>query len=293
MVNSFTSVITWFVGIFQDLISWFLDTTSTTKILLFVAPVFVIAGLYVLFDFVIPMFYDLPQWKINKQVVVMSPKNQLNLKPNLHLIPRRSYKLIPRKFYSRIGAKIHSFKGNDIKSFKSDKIQSYNTRDIKSFRSEEIRSFKVNDIKALKPEEMRSFKVNDIKALKPEEIRSFKFNDIRALKPEEMRSFKVNDIKPLKVSDIRPVSISSRIISGSTDKLKISGVNNLRVASPSFRINTSHDLTKLGDLSVANIQSAIVSHKEAKFDGYTVSGDNQEPHTSSTSGGDGGSYGDW
>ena len=140
---------------------------------------------------------------------------------------------------------------------------------------------------------MRSFKVNDIKALKPEEIRSFKVNDIRALKPEEMRSFKVNDIKPLKVSDIRPVSISSRIISGSTDKLKISGVNNLRVASPSFRINTSHDLTKLGDLSVANIQSAIVSHKEAKFDGYTVSGDNQEPHTSSTSGGDGGSYGDW
>lgn len=345
MINNFTSVITWFKDISSSLLSWFFDTSNVNKVLLFIVPLFVIGAIFVLFDFIIPMFYDLPQWKLKRQIAVMTPKNTYGLQVNKHLIPRKMYSL-RGMFMSRFsGGSIKAYNSKTLKSWSTKDIKPFQTKDIKGFKTNDIKSFKTNDMKSFKINDLRSFKTSDIRSFKTSDIRSFKIFDIRSLKsgdvkvfrsfdlktlgsaelrsftpehinnfsikpistiklgglnPAEIRSFKVSEIRPLGVRSLRAIHLNSRVVGShlidshsigalSAQRNHISG-NNIRVATPSYKINNSFELTTLGKKVVNDWKEGSKFMEEQSFEGATMSGD---APTSSVSEGDAGSYGSW
>ncbi len=321
MINNFTSVITWFKDISASLLSWFFDTSDLNKVLLFVVPLFVVGAIFVLFDFIVPMFYDLPQWRLNRQLAVMTPKNTYGLSINKHLIPRTPYSL-RRMFISR-------FNGGSIKAYNSKTLKSWSTKDIKPFQTKDIKGYKTNDLKSFKTSDLRSFKTFDIRSLKsgdlkvfrsfdlkpigsvelrsftPDKIDNFSIKPISTIKlsgfnPAEIRSFKVSEIRPLGVRSLRSMHLNSRVVGShlidshsigalSAQRNHISG-NNIRVATPASKINASFELTTLGKKVVNDWKEGGKAMEEQSFDGVTMSGD---VPTSSVSEGDAGSYGSW
>lgn len=242
MIDSFTAVITWIKSISVSVLNWFFDLSNQSKVLLFVVPLFVIAGIALFFDFIVPLFWDLPQWKLKKHLNVMTPKNTYGLQINKHLIPRLPYQFKKTGVYRLI-------------NHRNNKLNSFKTSDLKNFKIEDMRSFKVSDLKNFKTSDIRSFKSDDIRSLNPAEIRSFGSVDFKPLIPVKIDSFKVSEVRPLRVHDLRSFSLNSRIIASSSLRgfdfsdfyfRNFIGGNNLRVASPSYSINTNSDLTTLG-----------------------------------------------
>lgn len=235
MINNFTSVITWFRDITTSLLGWFFDTSNLNKILLFIVPLLVIAVLFVLFDFIIPMVYDLPQWNINKKLYAMTPRNTYALAINKHLIPRK-FNHLNRLFVLR---------------GKYDHLKSYSTKELKAFSSRHIAPFKTAD--------MRSFRTGDMRSFKTADMRSFKVSDMRSFRVADMRSFKVSDMRSFKVADMRSLGMHYnyyKLYTGGTDRIRIGNALYLRVASPSFRIAT-YSMTKLGHAAVANTRRTM------------------------------------
>lgn len=325
MINNFTSVITWFKDISSSLLSWFFDTSNVSKVLLFIVPLFVIGAIFVLFDFIIPMFYDLPQWKLKRQIAVMTPKNTYGLQVNKHLIPRKMYSL-RGMFLSRFsGGSIKAYNSKTLKSWSTKDIKPFQTKDIKGYKTNDIKPFKTNDIKSFKTNDMKSFMTNDLRSFKTSDIRSFKSFDIRSLKsgdikvfksldlktlgsaelrsftpehinnfsikpisiiklgglnPAEIRSFKVSEIRPLGVRSLRAMHLNSRLVgSHLIDSHSLTGLvarrnhiagNNLRVASPSYSINTNHQLTKLGNRAVENAKDTFRAMGDEAYENGTA-----------------------
>lgn len=237
MISNFTSVITWLKDITSQILAWFFDLTNTNKVLLFVVPLFVIGAIFVLFDFIVPMFYDLPIWRLNKQITVMSPKNTYGLAINKHLIPRSPYSL-RRMFMRTIGGR----------------VKTYNPHSLKTWASKELKAYTAKDIRALAPRQIGNFNIKPLSVI-----------HLGGLTPNEMRSFSVADMRSFSVRDLNRMHLNSNILSSHmisgfyADRYRISGVNNLRVASVNYSINTSHDLTKLGKRVLDNAKSTFHS----------------------------------
>lgn len=247
MINNFTSVITWFKDITTSLLGWFFDTSNINKILLFIVPFLVIAVLFVLFDFIIPMVYDLPQWNINKKLYAMSPRNTYALAVNKHLIPRKYNNL------NRFGF----LRGN------FDYVKSYSSKELKAFSSRQIAPFKTADMRSFKTANMQSFKTAD--------MRSFGVADMRSFGVADMRSFKVSDMRSFKVADLRALGMHYnyyKLYTGGTDRIRIGNSLYLRVASPSFRIAT-YSMTKLGHAAVANARCTMQGGHDLAVDEET------------------------
>lgn len=242
MINAYSSIISWIKSITSSILSWFFDLSNNNKILLFVVPLFVVIAISVLFDFIVPLFWDLPQWKIKKQVAVMTPKNTYGLQINKHLIPRLPYQLRRSGIYR-------------LFNNRTQKLEGYKTKKLDTLKPNEMRSFSSREMRSLNPVEMRSFSSREMRSLNPAEIRDFSVYGFKSLNPVKIDSFKVSEIRPFKVKDLRSFSINSRIIASSSlrgydlssfyFRNFVTG-NFLRVASPSYSINTNYELSTLG-----------------------------------------------
>lgn len=268
MINAYSSIISWIKSITSSILSWFFDLSNNNKILLFVVPLFVVIAISVLFDFIVPLFWDLPQWKIKKQVAVMTPKNTYGLQMNKHLIPRLPYQLRRSgiyRFFNNRTQKLEGYKTNELKGYKSEQLQGYKTDKLQTFKSEKL------DI--IKPSELSGFSTREIRALKPDELRDFSVHEIKSLNPVKIDSFKVSEIRPFKVKDLRSFSINSRIIASSSlrgyDLSSFYFRNFLREGSPNFSINTNFMLTHLGKASVINAQRTMQGGHDIGVDNDT------------------------
>ena len=215
------------------------------------------------------MFYDLPSWRLNKQLSVMTPKNTFGLQINKHLIPRSPYSL-RRMIFG------HSINGS---------VKTYNARTLKSWASKDIKAFTTKDIRTLAPRQISNFNIKPLSVI-----------NLGGLTPSEMRSFSVNDMRSFSVHDLNRMHLNSRVISSHTIsglmayKYRAEGINYLRVSSPAYAINNSFELTSLGKRVVNNWHEGSQFMEEQSFSGSTLSGD---APTSSVSEGDAGSYGSW
>lgn len=180
MIQNFTDIITWFKELSSSVLTWFFDLTSTTKILLFVAPLFVVGAIAVIFDVIIPMIFDPPHWIARKKLNVLSPRTNLNLKADKSLISMSPRRLLPFRF-RRVGDKLVN-------------NSAYTLKDSK-----------VSHLQGLKPVPLKSTSLN-----------SFKASGVPTFSMSELRPVSENEIKVMSTKDLKNMLVSSRKVSSHT-----------------------------------------------------------------------------
>lgn len=140
MTEYFSSLAVWFKNVISSVLSWFFDTSNTTKLYIFIVPLLVVGAIFVFFEFVFPLFYHLPNWGVNRSVSVLKPTNNINIKPNLRLIPRKMERIYDR----RIGQKIYNNKPAEVRSARAQNVSAPSVRLPISNRVSTVRVTPVN-----------------------------------------------------------------------------------------------------------------------------------------------------
>lgn len=57
MTEYFSSLAVWFKNVISSVLSWFFDTSNTTKLYIFIVPLLIVGAIIVFFEFVFPLFF--------------------------------------------------------------------------------------------------------------------------------------------------------------------------------------------------------------------------------------------
>ena len=174
MIDNFSAIITWFKDLTSSLLSWFYDLTNISKIMLFVAPLIVVAGIAVFFEFIIPLFFDLPMFNINRKLYNMSPKNTVALRPIGALIPRST------RDFKRLGVK-------DLKSVSSKDFKKLSSKDLKNLS---VNKNSVKDLKNPAPYKLTSISSKDLKKISSKDLSSISSRDFKKVSTKEMKGLR-------------------------------------------------------------------------------------------------------
>lgn len=184
MIDNFSSLITWFKDITSSLLSWFYDLSNVSKIMIFVVPLLVCGGIFVFFEYILPLFFHLPFFNLNRKLVAMSPKNTVGLRTYGQLIPRS-----PRVL-KRMGAK-------DLKALSKRDLQKLSPSNVS-----------VKDMKHVSVNNMKHISSKDLKYIN---TKDFKNISSKSLSPLKVAKYSSKDFKKISTRDLKGISTKFKV----------------------------------------------------------------------------------